>query len=78
MEKYISNCYENILCIHDKALPIYEDLKLYIDSPGNYFLFVDDANQLSGLKYIIDYVNRKYEGYNIKILITVRDYALKK
>ena len=78
VEKYISNCYENILCIHDKALPIYEDLKLYIDSPGNYFLFVDDANQLSGLKYIIDYVNRKYEGYNIKILITVRDYALKK
>lgn len=69
---------EKIYCIHSNALPIYEDLKLFIDSPGNYFLFIDDANQLSGLQHIIRYVGMKSEGYNVKILITVRDYALQK
>lgn len=65
-------------CIHSNALPIYEDLKLYINNPGNYILFVDDANQLTGLQHIIHYTTKKSEGYNVKIIITVRDYALKK
>ena len=69
---------EKVYCIHSNALPIYEDLKLFIDRPGNYFLFIDDANQLSGLQHIIRYVSMKPEGYNVKILITVRDYALQK
>ncbi len=69
---------EKVYCIHSNALPIYEDLKLFIDRPGNYFLFIDDANQLSGLQHIIRYVSKKPEGYNVKILITVRDYALQK
>lgn len=69
---------EKVYCIHSNALPIYEDMKLFIDRPGKYFLFIDDANQLSGLQHIIRYVSMKPEGYNIKILITVRDYALQK
>lgn len=69
---------EKIYCIHSNALPIYEDLKLFIDRPGNYFLFIDDANQLSGLQHIIRYVTMKPEGYNVSVLITVRDYALQK
>lgn len=69
---------EKAYCIHSNALPIYEDLKLFLDRPGNYFLFIDDANQLSGLRHTIRYVSMKPEGYNVKILITVRDYALQK
>ena len=69
---------EKTYCIHSNALPIYEDLKLFLDKPGDYFLFIDDANQLSGLQHIIRYVSMKPEGYNVKILITVRDYALQK
>lgn len=69
---------EKTYCIHSNALPIYEDLKLFLDRPGDYFLFIDDANQLSGLQHIIRYVSMKSEGYNVKILITVRDYALQK
>lgn len=69
---------EKTYCIHSNALPIYEDLKLFLDRPGDYFLFIDDANQLSGLQHIIRYVSMKPEGYNVKILITVRDYALQK
>ena len=69
---------EKTYCIHSNALPIYEDLKLFLDKPGDYFLFIDDSNQLSGLQHIIRYVSMKPEGYNVKILITVRDYALQK
>lgn len=69
---------EKLYCIHSNALPIFEDLKVFIDRPGNYFLFIDDANQLSGLHHIIDYTTMKLEGYNVKILISVRDYALQK
>lgn len=67
-----------VYCIQSNALSIYEDLKLYLDTPGNYFLFIDDANQLSDLHHIIRYVNMKSEGFNVKILITVRDYAFQK
>lgn len=69
---------EKTYCIHSNALPIYEDLKLFLDRPGDYFLFIDDANQLSGLQHIIRYVSMKPKGYTVKILITVRDYALQK
>ena len=69
---------EKTYCIHSNALPIYEDLKLFLDKPGDYFLFIDDANQLSGLQHVIRYISMKSEGYNVKILITVRDYALQK
>lgn len=77
-QNYAAANHVKFFCIHSKALPIYEDLKLFIDKPGNYFLFIDDANQLSGLQHIIRYTTMKEKGYNVKILITVRDYALQK
>ena len=77
-ETYSDTHNEKLYCIHSNALPIYEDLKFFIDSPGDYFLFIDDANQLLGLQHIIRYTTMKPEGYNVKILITVRDYALQK
>jgi len=69
---------EKLFCIHSRALPIYEDLKLFIDNPGNYFLLVDDANQLAGLQHIIRYTTMNPQGYNVKVIITVRDYAIRK
>ena len=69
---------EKLLCIHDRSLPIYEDLKLYFEKPGKYFIFVDDANQLSNLEHIIEYANRADDGYHVHILMTVRDYAVSK
>ena len=69
---------EIFYCIHNNAEPIYEDLKIFLDTPGNYFLMIDDANQLSNLQHIIRYTTMKPEGYNVKILITVRDYAIQK
>lgn len=72
------NHHEQLYCIHNNFLPIFDDLKLYLNMPGDYFLLVDDADQLSDLHHIIDYANMKKMGYNVKILITVRDYAIQK
>jgi len=77
-ETYSNTHNEKFFCIRSNALPIYDDLKCFLDAPGSYFLLLDDANQLSELQHIIRYVIRKPEGYNVKILITVRDYALQK
>lgn len=69
---------ETLLCIRDNALPIYEDLPQFISLPGDYFIFVDDANELSGLKYVIQYATGTFAGIRVKLLLTVRDYAFKK
>ena len=75
---YSKSTDSQLLCIHDNALPIYEDLSIYMETPGRYILVVDDANQLSGLQHVARYALRQAEGYYVKILITVRDYAISK
>lgn len=55
--------------------PLYEDLIVKIDRPGAYLFFVDDANELSGLSQVIQYISKNNEGYTIKVVLTVRDYA---
>ena len=67
-----------LLCIRANALPIYEDLKFYIDKPDKYFIFIDDANQLNGLRYVMPYTTLKNKGYDVKIIVSVRDYAADK
>ena len=69
---------ETMYCIHDRALPMNDDLCAYLEKPGSYFLVVDDANQISNLAIIIDYVNKQHLGYSVKVIITVRDYAIDK
>lgn len=67
---------ETLYCIRSNAQPLYEDLIQHLKMPGNYFLFVDDANELSsGLQHILEYATGKDSQYNVRVLITVRDYA---
>lgn len=76
-KKYIESHNAKLYCISSKALEIYEDLKLFLNTPGEYILVIDDANQLSArLEHIINYANMQSRGFNVKILITVRSYAL--
>lgn len=77
-KSYAQTTSAHLFCIHDNALPIYDDLSLYLEKPGRYILVVDDANQLSGLQHVAKYVTRRADGYDVKILITVRDYAVTK
>lgn len=77
-KRHASKHNETLLCIHDRSVPMYEDLKLYFEKPGDYFVFVDDANQLSELEHVIEYANKTDAGYRARILMTVRDYAVSK
>ena len=63
-----------IFCIRGNGVEIYEDLELYLNTPGNYLFFIDDANKLRQLQCIIQYTTEKNKEYNIKILITVRNH----
>lgn len=67
-----------LYCIHDNSLPIYDDLVMFMSENVPYVLLIDDANHLSNLKLIIDYALSKHETPSVKIIITVRDYALNK
>ena len=77
-EKYASENKRILYCFQNQALELYEDLRSYLEQPGAYLLLLDDANQLSQLHLIIDYVNRQSLGYDVKILLTVRKYAFEK
>ena len=77
VKNYIDSHNAKLYCISSKALEIYEDLKLFLNTPGEYILVIDDANQLSArLEHIINYANMQSRAFNVKILITVRSYAL--
>ena len=67
-----------LLCIHNNGASIYEELQYFLDKPGNYFLFVDDANQLSQLNYIVACTKQAPKDYFIQVLISVRSYAFQK
>ena len=77
-EDYSAENNYQLFVIRNNGLSLFEDLKQYFERPGNYFVIVDDANQISQLGLITEYVNKKSDGYNVKIIITVRSYALEK
>ncbi len=62
--------------ISKKDQDISEDLKIYLQQEKNYILLIDDANrQLPNFKQILGVFRENRTG-NIKLLITVREYAL--
>lgn len=62
--------------IAKKDVDIYEDLKIQLKEDKNYILLIDDANrQLPNLSQIFGFFKSKRKG-NLKLIITVRNYAL--
>lgn len=61
-------------CISYKSSNLIEDLNLYLNTDNNYILFVDDANRIDNIGQIIGFYKQPRRG-NLKIIITVRDYA---
>lgn len=65
-----------ILCLFDKGVDLYNDITAYLSEPGEYLIFVDDANRLDNrIDYLLHYLNDPNSTRNIRILATVRDYA---
>ena len=64
-----------LLCVKSNNLQLYDDLVMNVEQPGKYLFFVDDADGLSGLSLIFDYILKENQGYDIRVVMTVRDYA---
>jgi len=77
INKFIqSNSSYQSYAISKKDIDIFEDLKIQIKSDRNYILLIDDANrQLSNLSQILGIFKEVRKG-ELKIIITVRNYAL--
>ena len=64
-----------VFCVRSNGLFLYEDIKFYIDNPGKYMIFLDDANLVVSLDNVLQTLLSLSTEYEIRILITVRDYA---
>lgn len=65
-------------CIFNQGIDLFEDIKSYFSDSGDFLIFLDDANRISGFQYIVHLLQTKRSDQNFKILVTVRDYALDK
>ena len=68
-----------VLVIKNNDLPLYDDLVVAIEDGKDYLVLVDDANQISGLHYVLEYLPKMVAGLRhiAKLILTVRDYARK-
>lgn len=67
-----------VACVLGRDQDLWEDLKTRFTKPGHFLIFVDDANQVSRFEYITDLLLHQREDQKIKVVATVRDYALTK
>jgi len=65
-----------VRCIFNRGLNLYEDLRSYFSEPGHFLILVDDANRISKFEYIVHLLQDRRENQQIKVIVTVRDYAL--
>ena len=68
-----------MLVIRNNNLQLYEDLVSAIEEGKDYLVFVDDANELSELHHVLEYLPKAAIGtrHISKLILTVRDYARK-
>lgn len=64
----------NVYCISYKHASLIEDLNQYLHQDEDCILFVDDANRIDSFGQVLGFYKSQRKG-NLKILMTVRDYA---
>ncbi len=66
----------NVICLYDKGADLIRDITAYFSEPGDYLIFVDDANRLDNrLDYLLHYLHENDSSRTFRIVATVRDYA---
>ncbi len=67
-----------VLCLFDKNLDLFQDAMTHFSDPGDYLLFIDDANRLNNrVDYLLDYLHQNDSSRTFRIVATVRDYVRK-
>ena len=75
IEAFAQNEGYNLLCVKNNNLSIYDDLVCATEHEAKYLFFIDDANELADLRQILNYTTKRYLGFEVKVIVTVRDYA---
>lgn len=57
---------------------LFKDLQERFSLPGQYLILVDDANRVIDFSYFMHFLRNQKDNQKIKIVATVRDYALDK
>jgi hypothetical protein len=65
-----------VRCIFNRGPDIFEDLRVHFGEPGHYILMVDDTNRITRFEYVLQLLCDQRDDQKIKIIATVRDYAL--
>jgi DNA polymerase III delta prime subunit len=73
-----SNPDYQVRCIFNLGPDLFQDLQVYFSNTGKYLIFVDDANRLNRFEYVLQILQKKRNDQEVKIIATVRDYALDK
>ncbi len=67
-----------VYCLFDKGADLIRDITAYFSEPGDYLIFIDDANRLDNrLDYLLHYLHENDGNRKFRIIATVRDYARK-
>ncbi len=72
--KYAAENNIELFCLKDKGSWSLDDVRTYFYPNKSYLIFIDDANR--HLKLLRHMIITQQEGLNVKLLLTVRDYAL--
>lgn len=65
-----------VYCVLNLDQDLFQDLRVYFSGPGNFLILVDDANRISRFEYIVQLIRLQRDNQNLKVIATVRDYAL--
>lgn len=65
-------------CIKYHSVDIYDDLQSYFSKSGDFLIHVDDANRIKNFNYIAHLLNNTRDDQDIKVIATVRKYAIDK
>lgn len=76
----LHEAYPNLVlrCIYNRGANLFEDVRTHFAEPGDYLILVDDANRISGFDYVLQLLHEDRPDRTIRILATVRDYAVGK
>lgn len=66
----------HIICVKSNSEPVYQDVKDSLNPDRINYLFLDDANVVTNMKAILALLMLPDMKKNLKIIMTVRDYAL--
>lgn len=77
---YASNEKRKLYCILQRgSVDIMDDIRTYFSSEEKFLVLIDDANRISyGLEYFLEFFSEKIKNGDIKLVLTVRGYAMGK